>query len=75
MSQKLRGVLPDILQFLLTKTISNSARLAVLIGHVIGVALRLKPVKERDDKAAPTNGREIITGKQVRFCEILSSIS
>ncbi|WWD10197.1 hypothetical protein V865_008331 [Kwoniella europaea PYCC6329] len=57
--RELRPALPAILHSLLTRSTSVPSRLAVLISHVIGVALRLRPVgkgKEGDSQ----DGREIV---------------
>ncbi|ODO11508.1 hypothetical protein I350_00288 [Cryptococcus amylolentus CBS 6273] len=57
--RQLRPTLSQVLHSLVTRTYSQPSRLAVLITHVIGVALRLKPLKNGDAGGA-ASGREIV---------------
>ncbi|WWD15877.1 hypothetical protein CI109_100301 [Kwoniella shandongensis] len=57
--RSLRNALPAILHSLVTRTAPAPARLAVLISHVIGVALRFKP-SGKGKEASDDAGREIV---------------
>ena len=52
---------------LLTKTVAVPTRLAVLLGHTVGVALRLKPKKQGN----VPEGKPLIEAKRVRRASIL----
>ncbi|EIW69657.1 hypothetical protein TREMEDRAFT_73934 [Tremella mesenterica DSM 1558] len=57
--REFRDGLPSILKLLLTRTITNPVKLSVLIGHIIGVALRLRaPSKAKEVKVR--DGREAV---------------
>ena len=63
---QLRGILPRMLQFLLTKPTPTPFRFSVLIGHIIGVALRLKTLgKRKEGDYGQTTGRAIVEANQV----------
>ncbi len=50
----------------MTKTTPLPARLSVLIGHVIGVALRLNPFgKRKEADEGSVSGREMVEAKRV----------
>ncbi|WVQ78061.1 hypothetical protein IAT38_000142 [Cryptococcus sp. DSM 104549] len=59
--RQLRAVLPTILHSLTTRSAPAPARLAVLISHVIGVALRLKPAKKGSGEKP---GREVVESEK-----------
>ncbi|WRT67086.1 uncharacterized protein IL334_004052 [Kwoniella shivajii] len=57
--RELRSAIPAILHSLINRSTPVPSRLAVLISHVIGVALRLKPAGKGKDGNS-TDGREIV---------------
>ena len=61
---QLRENLPQFLDVLLTKTVTPPTKLAVALGHVVGVALRLK----YSPKSKVEPGRDLIEQKKVSFC-------
>nr|ODN81184.1 50S small subunit ribosomal protein L19 [Cryptococcus depauperatus CBS 7841] len=67
-----RLVLPTILQSLVTRTYSSPARLSILINHVIGVCLRLRPLKKEERDSCPS-GKEIIEKKKDAVLSFYSS--
>ena len=55
-----------MLPFLLTKSTSIPSRFSVLIGHIIGVALRLKPLgKRKEGEGGQITGRAMVEANQV----------
>ncbi|KAK4684697.1 hypothetical protein P7C73_g5471, partial [Tremellales sp. Uapishka_1] len=61
--RELRDDIPSMLQALLSRSIAQPFRLSVLIGHVIGVALRLRTRGKRSEAEAK-GGREMIEAKK-----------
>lgn len=60
-----------MLNILLTKPTSSPFRLSVLIGHVIGVALRLKPFgKRKEEDAASETGPEMVEAHKVSILDL-----
>ena len=59
--REIREVLPQVLDVLLKKTVPVPSRLTVLLGHVVGVALRLKP----SPKSQVPEGRALIEENKV----------
>ena len=56
-----------MLKLLLAKSTPNPARFSVLIGHIVGVSLRLKPLgKRKEAEAGGTSGRGLVEDNSVR---------
>jgi hypothetical protein len=58
---QLREVLGQVVDILLKKTTSPPTKLAVLLGHVVGVALRLK----HKPKTSINDGRAFVESRKV----------
>lgn len=57
-----------MLSLLLTKSTPSPGRFAVLIGHIIGVSLRLKPLgKRKGADGGLQSGRVLVEANQVRI--------
>lgn len=66
LKKQYRDVLPDMLRLLLTKTASNPSRFAVLIGHISGVMMRLRPKGEGKSASGPSEeGIKAVKAEQV----------
>ena len=59
-----------MLKMLLFKPSPNPARFSVLLGHIIGVSLRSKPLGKRKeaDKGTP-DGKKLVEENRVRQCK------
>ena len=60
-----RSVLPAILHTLLTKAVAAPSRLAVLIGHVAGVLMRLRPKGAGGDTDRGKDGSAAVEAEKV----------